>query len=140
MANYLRRQIRERCATTLSGLDKTGTNVFQSRIYPMESAGLPGLCIFTQSEDVSIDTMFSSRTVSRVLDLIVEGHPTSFNLDDTLDQIGKEVKTSLAGDIGFNSLAMAKLSHAVEMKTKAIEDNGKVVTEMVNLLRVKVIQ
>ena len=81
----------------------------------MESAGLPGLCIFTQSEDVSIDTMGSPRTVSRVLDLIIEGYATGSNLDDTLDQIGKEVETALAGDIGLNSLAMDSYLSAVEI-------------------------
>jgi len=35
---------------------------------------------------------------------------------------------------------MNKLSQAVVMNTKAIEENGKVVAEMVNLLRAKVIQ
>ena len=74
MANHLRRQIRERCASTLSGLTTTGTKVFQSRIYPMESAGLPGLCIYTQNEEVSIDAMGATRTVGRDLELIVEGY------------------------------------------------------------------
>ena len=36
--------------------------------------------------------------------------------------------------------AMSKLAHAVEMDTKAIEQNGRAVTEMVNLLSAKVIQ
>ncbi len=36
--------------------------------------------------------------------------------------------------------AMSKLAHAVKMNTKAIEQNGRAVTEMVNLLRAKVIQ
>ena len=36
--------------------------------------------------------------------------------------------------------AMSKLAHAVEMNTKAIEQNGSAVTKMVNLLRAKVIQ
>ena len=36
--------------------------------------------------------------------------------------------------------AMSKLAHAIEMNTKAIEQNGRAVTEMVNLLRAKVIQ
>jgi len=35
---------------------------------------------------------------------------------------------------------MSKLAHAVDMNTKAIEENGKAVAEMVNLLRAKVIQ
>ena len=101
MANHLRRQIRERVGTTLTGLSTTGSNVFQSRMYPMESAGLPGLFIYTQNEDVSIDAMCATRTVGRDLELIVEGYATGSNLDDTLDQIGKEVETALAGDIGF---------------------------------------
>ena len=36
--------------------------------------------------------------------------------------------------------AMNKLSHAVVMNTKAIEENGKAVAEIENLLRAKVIQ
>ena len=35
---------------------------------------------------------------------------------------------------------MSKLAQAVEANTKAIEENGKAVAEMVNLLRAKVIQ
>ena len=35
---------------------------------------------------------------------------------------------------------MSKLAQAVEVNTKAIEENGKAVAEMVNLLRAKVIQ
>ena len=35
--------------------------------------------------------------------------------------------------------AMNKLSQAVEMNTMAIEENGKAVAEMVNLLRAKLI-
>ena len=36
--------------------------------------------------------------------------------------------------------AMSKLAQAVDANTKAIEENGKAVAEMVNLLRAKVIQ
>ena len=36
--------------------------------------------------------------------------------------------------------AMNKLSQAMEMNTKDIEENGKAVSDMVNLLRAKVIQ
>ena len=65
--------------------------------------------------------MGATRTVGRDLELIVEGYATGSNLDDTLDQIGKEVETALAGDIGFNSLA-------VESSLTGVESNysGKV--------------
>ena len=36
--------------------------------------------------------------------------------------------------------AMNKLSQAVEMNTKATDENGKAVAEMMNLLKAKVIQ
>ena len=106
MANHLRRQIRERVATTLTGLSTTGSNVFQSRIYPMESAGLPGLCVYTQEESVGIQSMGGTRNVSRDLTLIIEGYASaSSNIDDTMDAIGKEVEVAMAGDIEINNLA-----------------------------------
>lgn len=80
MDNHLRRQIRERVGTTLTGLSTTGSNVFQRRMYPMESAGLPGLYIYTQNEEVSIDAMGATRTVGRDLKLIVKGYAIGSNI------------------------------------------------------------
>ena len=116
MANHLRRQIRERAATTLTGLTTTGSNVFQSRVYPMESAGLPGLCIYTTEETVEIQSMGGTRNVSRDLTLIVEGYATaSANVDDTLDQIGKEIEIAMSGDITLNVLAQDSYLSSVEI-------------------------
>ena len=116
MANHLRRQIRERVATTLTGLTTTGSNVFQSRVYPMESAGLPGLCIYTTDEAIEIQSMGGTRNVSRDLTLIVEGYATdSANVDDTLDQIGKEVEIAMSGDITLNDLAQDSYLSSVEI-------------------------
>ena len=116
MANHLRRQIRERVATTLTGLSTTGSNVFQSRIYPMESAGLPGLCVYTQEESVGIQSMGGTRNVSRDLTLIIEGYASaSSNIDDTMDAIGKEVEVAMAGDIEINNLAQDSYLSSVEI-------------------------
>ena len=116
MANHLRRQIRERVATTLTGLSTTGSNVFQSRIYPMESAGLPGLCVYTQEESVGIQSMGGTRNVSRDLTLIIEGYASaSSNIDDTMDSIGKEVEVAMAGDIEINNLAQDSYLSGVEI-------------------------
>ena len=116
MANHLRRQIRERVATTLTGLSTTGSNVFQSRIYPMESAGLPGLCVYTQEESVGIQSMGGTRNVSRDLTLIIEGYASaSSNIDDTMDAIGKEVEVAMAGDIDINNLAQDSYLSSVEI-------------------------
>ena len=116
MANHLRRQIRERVATTLTGLSTTGSNVFQSRIYPMESAGLPGLCVYTQEESVGIQSMGGTRNVSRDLTLIIEGYASaSSNIDDTMDAIGKEVEVAMSGDITLNDLAQDSYLSSVEI-------------------------
>ena len=116
MANHLRRQIRERAATTLTGLTTTGSNVFQSRVYPMESAGLPGLCIYTTDEAIEMQSMGGTRNVSRDLTLIVEGYATdSANVDDTLDQIGKEIEVAMSGDIKLNDLAQDSYLSSVEI-------------------------
>ena len=116
MANHLRRQIRERAATTLTGLTTTGSNVFQSRVYPMESAGLPGLCIYTTEETVEMQSMGATRHVSRDLKLIVEVYATdSANVDDTLDQIGKEIEIAMSGDITLNDLAQDSYLSSVEI-------------------------
>ena len=124
MANHLRRQISERAATTLTGLSTTGSNVFQSRFYPMESAGLPGLCIFTKDETAEISVMGATRTVQRDLDLVVEGYAkTATNLDDRLDQIGKEIEVAMAGDIDLNSLADDSYLSSVEISYSAEGEN-----------------
>jgi hypothetical protein len=116
MANHLRRQIRERAATTLTGLTTTGSNVFQSRVYPMESAGLPGLCIYTTDEAIEIQSMGGTRNVSRDLTLIIEGYASaSSNIDDTMDAIGKEVEVAMSGDITLNDLAQDSYLSSVEI-------------------------
>ncbi len=37
MANHIRQQIRERAGTVLTGLTTTGSNVFETRIYPLSN-------------------------------------------------------------------------------------------------------
>jgi len=125
MANHLRRQIRERVATTLTGLSTTGSNVFQSRIYPMESAGLPGLCVYTQEESVGIQSMGGTRNVSRDLTLIIEGYASaSSNIDDTMDAIGKEVEVAMSGDITLNDLAQDSYLSSVEITLSGDRNTG----------------
>ena len=106
MANHLRRQIRERVATDLTGLTTTGSRVFQTRIFNLEKSKLPCLLIYSEEEVAEISAMGNPRTVSRNLSLVVEGYAkATSNLDDTLDQISKEVETAMAGDIKINNLA-----------------------------------
>jgi hypothetical protein len=103
--SHLRQQVRERVGTILTGLTTTGSNVFQSRLYPMEKAKLPGLIIYSISEAATPITSGSSRTLQAQLTLAVEVYATGSNLDDTLDTVCSEVQEAMAGDRQLNGLA-----------------------------------
>ena len=51
MANHVRQQIREKFGTTLTGLTTTGSRVYESRVYPLET--VPALVIYTNAGTVS---------------------------------------------------------------------------------------
>lgn len=120
MADHIRQQIRERIATNVTGLATTGSNVYQSRVYPMASGNLPGLLIYSTSEDSEIDVMGSVGTLNRVLNITVEGYVKSITeFDDKIDDICKEVETAMAGDQTINGLAKNSFLSSTE-----IEYNG----------------
>ena len=104
--SHVRQQLRERAATTLTGLSTTGSKVYQSRVYPLGAANLPGLLIYTKSEDSEIVTMSGARTLLRNLSLVIEGYVKAVsNYDDTVDTIAKEVETAMGNDVTLNGLA-----------------------------------
>ncbi len=114
---HVRQQIRERVATDLTGLSTTGSNVFQSRVYPMEGAGLPGLIVYTNSETTDLEGTSSGRNLVRVLDVVVEGYvKATSNSDDTVDTIAAEVETAIANDSTINSLAKDSILATTEIE------------------------
>ena len=102
---HLRQSIRERIATDVTGLSTTGSNVFQSRVYPVEDASLPCLLVYTTSEESEVTEIASPRPMTRFLNVIVQGVVGATMPDDTLDDISKEVEVALAGDVSINNLA-----------------------------------
>ena len=60
MANHVRQQIREEIGTTLTGLTTTGSRVYQSRVYPLESGGTPALLIYTKCGHIEFSTRSAS--------------------------------------------------------------------------------
>ena len=104
MAHY-RQQIREQVATTLTGLNTTGNNVFQSRIYNIEESKLPCLCIYTVSETSEPISMSPPRSIEKVLDLVIEIYIKGQNSATDLDAVVKDVKTKMYSDRLINNLA-----------------------------------
>ena len=123
MAHY-RQQIRERVATTLTGLATTGSNVFQSRVYPIEENKLPCLLIYTKDETSEPLAMSPPRSIEKVLNLVVEAYvKTNDNFDDTIDTICKEVEEALYTDRLINNLAKDSFLTNTEINFNSDGDN-----------------
>ncbi len=104
---HKRQSIRERVASTLTGLATTGSNVFQSRVYPIENTKLPCLLIYTREETSEPLTTNPPRAIEKVLSLVVEGYvKANTNFDDTIDTICEEVEEALFTDRLINDLAL----------------------------------
>ena len=115
--SHVRQQLRERAATTLTGLSTTGSKVYQSRVYPLGAANLPGLLIYTKSEDSEAVTMSGARTLLRYLSLVIEGYVKAVsNYDDTVDTIAKEVETAMGNDVTLNGLAKNSYLESTEIE------------------------
>lgn len=97
--SHVRRQIREAAAAAVTGLSTTGSNVFQSRIYPLRDADLPCLLISTDDEQIESDTI-GDDVLARTLTLTVRGiAKVSNDLDDTLDAIAEQVEPALINNL-----------------------------------------
>lgn len=97
---HVRKSIRDNITTTLTGLTTTGSNVFQTRFYPLAEAKLPALAIYTKSETTEYGTVHVPRTQIRTLDVTVEAYVSgNTNVDNTLDTIATEVEEALATDL-----------------------------------------
>tara|TARA_B100001939_G_scaffold308486_1_gene289126 strand:- start:466 stop:912 length:447 start_codon:yes stop_codon:yes gene_type:complete len=117
MADHIRQQIRERIATNVTGLTTTGSRVYQSRVYPMASANMPGLLVYSTSEDSEIDAMGATGVLNRVLNISIEGYvKTITEFDDKIDDICKEVETAMAGDQKVNGLAKNSFLQSTEIE------------------------
>lgn len=100
MANHLHRQIREALETALTGLATTGANVFANRLAALDESKLPALRIYADAEESARQDFGTPHLQERTLALVVECcAKEAANLDDTLDQISKEVEVALAAGI-----------------------------------------
>lgn len=100
MSNHIRRQLREAIAAAVTGLTTTGARVFQARVYPLQNADLPGLCVFTKSENAARQTTQIPALISRTVEILIEGvAKANADLDDTLDLIAQEVEAALGAGL-----------------------------------------
>lgn len=98
--SHARQQIIERVATLVTGLATTGTNVYRTPIYPMETGSLPAVQVrFAPGmiEQPGEQTAMAPRIFQRLCRVEVIGiaRATS-NIDQDLNQISLEVEKVLA--------------------------------------------
>lgn len=120
MANHIRQQIREKIGTTLTGLTTTGSNVYESRVYPLENSTLPALIIYTKSETSEPIVIGTQRLMSRELSVVVEAYAkATSNFDDSIDTISKEVEAAIAADRTLDGLAKDTYLESTEIEFNA---------------------
>lgn len=96
---HVRKLIRDDIETTLTGLSTTGSNVYQTRVYPIAENRLPGLAIYTSSEATEYATINPPRTQIRTLTVSVDVYAKAVTAyDDALDAICVEIEEALYTD------------------------------------------
>jgi hypothetical protein len=105
---HLRTQIRNKVAEMVTGLSTTGSRVFTSRVHPLQGSDLPGLCIWTRSEEISDEEGRVEGVQQRTVIIDVVGYEQLKNgLDDTLDKIAEEVEIAIFADRFLGNLVAA---------------------------------
>ena len=118
---HIRKTIREHVVTTNTSLSTTGSNVYETRYFPLQTGNLPALIVYTLDETVEDYTIGqNTRTQLRSLNLIIEAHCRgTANIDDTLDTIAEEVEEAMVTDItrGGNAKDTKLVSTEVDFDT-----------------------
>lgn len=117
MSDHLRKQIRKAAVGVLTGLATTGDRIFESRVYPLDRAKLPGLLVYTTTEDSGRED--SPNELMRDVVLLVVGVVRiSENVEDELDDVAMEVEIALDG-LGLAGLA--KIYHGIQGTVSTME-------------------
>ena len=118
---HVRKAIREHVVTTVTSLSTTGSNVYETRYFPLQTGNLPALIVYTLDETIEDYTIGqNTRTQFRALNLIIEAHCRgTANIDDTLDTIAEEVEEAMVTDIsrGGNAKDTKLVSTEVDFDT-----------------------
>ena len=120
MANHVRQQIREALATVVTSLATTGARVYQSRVVQLEPNELPALLIATNSESIDVLDFVSNPSLERTLTINVTAVAKAVsNLDDTLDQIIKEVEVAVSTSNTLGGLVKDVVLTGIEIEMNA---------------------
>lgn len=104
---HKREQIKDAVITAVTGLATTGTNVFKSRVYSNGDKHLPGLMVYFEEEESEPGSTGATRSLDRILNLVVEGQVKSGeDVDEIMDDIAEEVEAAMDADRYLGGLAL----------------------------------
>jgi hypothetical protein len=128
---HVRKTSRDAIAAAVNNLATTQTRVFVGRVYPLETADLPGLLVYTGEEDNRIQGLGVSRTLERELEVVIEAlFQDLASLDDKGDTILAEVETALGPGVNLGGLKYLHLAR-VEIERS---DEGEKPTERMRMI------
>ena len=110
MSDHVRKQIRKAAVAALQGLGTTGNRVYESRVYPLDRAKMPGLLVYTTTEDSAREDS-PNESMRDVILLVYGVARISDKLEDELDDIALEVEIAL-DELGLAGLA--KIYHGIQ--------------------------
>lgn len=97
--SHARTQIRNAVRVLLQAYTSVGSNVYESRIYPLNDPKLPAILIYTKEETLLDQSMSKPRTMQRQVQLVIEIYAkASNNVDETIDNLAAEIEQLLGGD------------------------------------------
>lgn len=99
MADHRAEQIVARTVVTVTGLTTTGMRVYRGRVYPLQTANLPGLCVFQGQDRPQSDTSsynFIDSDLTVYIDIYVKS--AASQVDTLLNQIRKELVIALSAN------------------------------------------
>lgn len=124
---HVRQQIREAVGALLTGLPTTGANCYQSRIYPLQNANLPGILVFSESETSTPMTIHQPE-LDRVLQIrVVACAKRTADLDDVLDTICAEIETALSVGIEPLARSITLTGTQIEMEGSGEQPTGRAI-------------
>jgi len=104
--SHIRTRIRQNIVTTLTGLPNTGSNCFDTRVFPVHSAVLPAIAVYTLGEGTRYPSMSPPRTLTKRLQVRIEAYvQMSDTYDELTDQICADIEEALYTDLTRGGLA-----------------------------------
>jgi hypothetical protein len=117
---HARQQIRERIVQEVTGLQTTGSTVYETRIYPHDV--LPSLAVYTLRDQV-VEPQTLGKQVHRMLRVAIEARAKPADggatVDDQLDTICAEVEAAIMDDPTLGSMVQT-----IELVETEIEVSG----------------